>query len=47
MLLVQVQQFETGTRFSPEILHKCGKTLETKPGRGGFLPEDRIYLKLS
>ena len=30
MLLVQVQQFETGTRYDLEILHQCGKKVKTK-----------------
>ena len=30
MLLVQVQYFETGTRYDREILHKCGKKVETE-----------------
>ena len=30
MLLVQVQQFGTGNRYGLEILHKCGKGVETK-----------------
>ena len=30
MLLVQVQQFRTCNRYGLEILHKCGKRVETK-----------------
>ena len=30
MLLVQVQQFRTWNRYGLEILHKCGKRVETK-----------------
>ena len=30
MALVQVQQFETGTRYGLKILHQCGKRVKTK-----------------
>ena len=30
MLLIQVQQFETGTKYALDILHKCGKRVKTK-----------------
>ena len=30
MVLVQVQYFETGTRYGPEILQLCGKKIKTK-----------------
>ena len=30
VVLVQVQQFGTGTRYNLEILHQCGKKVKTK-----------------
>ena len=30
MVLVQVEQFGTGTRYELEILHECGKKVKTK-----------------
>ena len=30
MVLVEVQKFGTGTRYSLEILHQCGKRVNTK-----------------
>ena len=30
MVLLQVQKFETGTRYDLDILHQCGKRVETK-----------------
>ena len=30
VLLVQVQQFGTRTRYGLEILHQCGKRVKTK-----------------
>ena len=30
MLLVQVQQFRTGTRYALKLLHGCGKKVKTR-----------------
>ena len=30
IVLVQVQQFEIGTRYDPELLQLCGKMIKTK-----------------
>ena len=30
MLLVQIQWFGTGTKFSFDVLHQCGKRVKTK-----------------
>ena len=38
MVLVQVQQFGTGTRYELEILHQCGKRVKTKSQFWGLIP---------
>ena len=30
MVLIQVQEFETATRYKLEIAHQCGKKIKTK-----------------
>ena len=34
MVLIQVQEFGTWTRYGVEILRKCGKMVETKTQKG-------------
>ena len=39
MLLIQVQQFGTGSMYGLQLLHKCGERVETKSQKlSGLLP---------